>query len=350
MAYTSGLKTSSNGYQYFSCPGTAFVSIQVFNAGVDIGFGKGFPAASYPPNDEYVASAAYVQPADCDEIRFKSHVAGTPAQISIRAQSLAEVPADRPLGASITPSYLTVDPTTGAVSADFSGHVHALGLDIDASTELDLPIMELDNVVQWTRPDDDRRSAYLWGRAWDSAIPGSLLWQLRVASTYAGNDIAWLELEHINSPVRANTARIGVRADGGFTAPQDIIRGDLTSDYARRTTVLFNETPGPLPISANYTPLYPGRHIVRVAGSAFANAIGVIQVNLNIAGVGAVGMPFFANAALFHVALVPSEFIWNVAAGQVNVAQTFTLLVANPNTATDLNDHYTLTVSEIATP
>lgn len=43
------------------------------------------------------------------------------------------------------PNYLTIDPATGAVGADFTGHIHALGLDLDAA-----PLAGTnDNEIHW---------------------------------------------------------------------------------------------------------------------------------------------------------------------------------------------------------
>lgn len=44
-------------------------------------------------------------------------------------------------------NYLTVDPVTGAVGADFTGHVHAAGVDLDASPITSTPASG--NLIRW---------------------------------------------------------------------------------------------------------------------------------------------------------------------------------------------------------
>jgi hypothetical protein len=53
-----------------------------------------------------------------------------------------------PLPRSV-PNYLTIDPTTGAVGADFTGKIHAQGLDLDAALQNDDTLLIPANSVQW---------------------------------------------------------------------------------------------------------------------------------------------------------------------------------------------------------
>lgn len=47
------------------------------------------------------------------------------------------------------PNLITIDPATGAIGADFTGHVHAEGLDLDAGTSFTPPS---DNRLRWLDP------------------------------------------------------------------------------------------------------------------------------------------------------------------------------------------------------
>lgn len=130
--YVLPLTASTNGYQYFACPQASYITVQVINAGVDIGFGSGYPGAIYPPNDEYYALASATLPRACDEIRYKSHVANTPAQVQITAQGEEDLPSGIPLGPNVSPNFLTID-AQGRVSATFTGVVNAQGLNLQAA-------------------------------------------------------------------------------------------------------------------------------------------------------------------------------------------------------------------------
>lgn len=109
---------AADGYTYFSCPGTSYVTVQVFNNGIDIGYGEGYPAANYLGQDEYISQAAALYPRACDEIRFKNHVAGKIALVQITAQGTADLPGDTPLGISIDPTFVTINPD-GSTSITF---------------------------------------------------------------------------------------------------------------------------------------------------------------------------------------------------------------------------------------
>lgn len=133
MAFNLGLTTSRDTYTYFSCPGASFVLVNVFNANVDVGVGRmvgqqGAEAATYDAVDIFCAPGS-TPVFNADAIRFKSHVRGTPGQIAINARPKSELPEGVPLAASYTPNYLTVNPD-GTISADFSGHISARGIDL----------------------------------------------------------------------------------------------------------------------------------------------------------------------------------------------------------------------------
>lgn len=89
MSYTEAF-TTTDEYQYLTCPGSTRVTIQVSNAAVYIGFGlnpKGIPGGGqYPSPDEPYLPTVGGLSRQCDEIRLKSYATGTPAQVFITAQ------------------------------------------------------------------------------------------------------------------------------------------------------------------------------------------------------------------------------------------------------------------------
>lgn len=91
MSYVLDITTTDN-YQYLSCPGTRRVTIAVSNAQALVGFGqapKGLTfrpgSATYPPSDEPFIPTQGGLARQCDEIRVKSYAHGTPAVVKIVA-------------------------------------------------------------------------------------------------------------------------------------------------------------------------------------------------------------------------------------------------------------------------
>jgi len=159
--YVLPLTTVTDGYQYFSCPNTKFVTVQGFGNAIDIGYGEG-PGVStgsgmYPPADEYIALQTATLPRNCDEIRFKNHTPGKPAQIQITAQGSGDIPSDIPLSVGISSNLLTIN-ADGSVAANFPGGVTIpAGLNFGTSTS--------QNQVQWIRQSDGAVVAQIAG--WD---------------------------------------------------------------------------------------------------------------------------------------------------------------------------------------
>src|SRR5215469_3602327 len=170
--FVQPLTATTDNYQYFSCPKSTFVTVQVFNNGVDIGYGdtggrgSGLGSAMYPPVDEYLALQTATLPRLCDEIRFRSHVKGTPAQIQITAQGSADLPSDLPLSVGISDNFITINPN-GTVGANFTGLINALGLILPAGTGA---VSQAQNTVTWNRTTDNVPIATLY--AFDQP-PGS---------------------------------------------------------------------------------------------------------------------------------------------------------------------------------
>jgi hypothetical protein len=82
MSKTLNNATTTDAYQTFACQGTRKVNVQVSVAGVLIGFGKGVPG-NYLSDDEPYAGAVGSLLRDCDEIRFRSAIRGTPGQLTL---------------------------------------------------------------------------------------------------------------------------------------------------------------------------------------------------------------------------------------------------------------------------
>lgn len=80
----SGVTTDD--YQYLSCPGSTSVTLQVSNANILIGFGRGSiqPGSGvFPLTDEEYIPVVGGLDRKCDVIRFKSAVPGQPATIQL---------------------------------------------------------------------------------------------------------------------------------------------------------------------------------------------------------------------------------------------------------------------------
>ena len=160
------LQTVSDGYTYFSCPNTQFVTVQVFNNGVDIGYGQGISgrqgSAMYPPADEYLALQTATLPRVCDEIRFKNHVPGQAAQIQVTTQGTDDLPSGNPLAVGISPNFLTVN-SDGTVGATFTGLIQALGLKLPSYVGSPPRLGPVTNSVQWQRQSDGAAIASITG-------------------------------------------------------------------------------------------------------------------------------------------------------------------------------------------
>lgn len=87
-------------------------------------------------------------------------------------------------------NYLTVDPVTGAVGANFSGHVHAAGLDLDASP-IGLPLPE--DEIRWLKQSDGSLVAEMVG------ITGPTLGRLDLRAHSPADETAALYLIAIDS-------------------------------------------------------------------------------------------------------------------------------------------------------
>jgi hypothetical protein len=71
--------TTGDAWRTISCPGTTRVTLQVSNAAIAIGFGRGGPAR-FDRDEQFLPIVGSLE-RRCDEIRVRSLVAGTPAVV-----------------------------------------------------------------------------------------------------------------------------------------------------------------------------------------------------------------------------------------------------------------------------
>lgn len=164
MPYNMPPRDTTDDYQYFSCPRSSYVVVNVFNQGAYVGYGRtlgssGADQANYIQQDVYCAPGSTPIFA-CDAIRFKSAVPGTPAIIAINANLDDELPSDATLAGVYSPTYLTIG-TDGRVGATFTGIIRAQGVTLVADVT-PFPASLSDRLVQWVSPIDGDRSGVIW--------------------------------------------------------------------------------------------------------------------------------------------------------------------------------------------
>jgi hypothetical protein len=81
--------TTTDAWKTISCPGTVRVTLQVSNAAIAIGFGKGGPAR-YTNDEQFLPIIGSLE-RRCDEIRIRSLVAGQPAVVMGSALTVEDV-------------------------------------------------------------------------------------------------------------------------------------------------------------------------------------------------------------------------------------------------------------------
>lgn len=99
---------------------------------------------------------------------------------------------------TLQPNYLTVD-ATGLIGADFTGHIHAEGLDLDAPVNSQVwPESGLDTTIRWLRTADGGLVAQVGG----SGAPG-------------GPGVGYSTLEAVSvHPESGNLSRFALSANG----------------------------------------------------------------------------------------------------------------------------------------
>lgn len=101
----------------------------------------------------------------------------------LRRLTRLEQEVSAPPGEQLSPNYLTIDPVTGLVGADFTGHVHAEGLDLTAAVTLS----PIEDRISWIRASDGTVAADLAGFA------NGALTVNAYAPTQASQSVAQLE-------------------------------------------------------------------------------------------------------------------------------------------------------------
>jgi hypothetical protein len=337
------LQAVSDGYTYFSCPNTQFVTVQVFNNGIDIGYGQGVSgrqgSAMYPPADEYLALQSATLPRSCDEIRFKNHVAGKAAQIQITTQGTDDLPGGNPLAVGISPNFLTINPD-GTVGATFTGLINAQGLILPSYPETTLPAKGAYE-IQWQRSSDGAQVAHIIA----GDLPANQTNDLTISSdpvsgstqqsvsVQAGSRPTQLFLEdgangsfqtYLNmlGPPLGNSITMSINnqfrtlLDSG--GGSDFYGGITPNPYFGAAVAPTNTLPngaGEAYESANFTVKSPaGAYVCMMAGgSAYASAAGATVVwRLSLNG-GADNYPYFLAKLFFNLAGVHSTG-WGLAA------------------------------------
>lgn len=228
--YVQQLVTVTDGYTEFPCPGTEYVNVQVFTAGVDIEYGIGFPAPVYGPFPEYLALTGFAGNRQCDAIRFKNHVAGTPAQIQITAQGRDQYPLGVPQGDSFSPNFLSLSPS-GAVNATFQGNVNVTEGETATSGVGGIAA----SVIGWISTLTGNVQAFLQAIHNSSPIPFSgHNFYMRVLND-AGTGSATIDLYADSGPTSTVTASAN---DGTNSASVKIIDAKGVSDFTRSAATI----------------------------------------------------------------------------------------------------------------
>ena len=154
MYSTPGIVACTTAYQYLSCPGTEFTQFLVTSQPVAVGFGVahgsyGPEACTYDVFDQILLPGSNPIPQLCDAIRFKNATPGVVGNVQISARRQRELPQGVTLQSSYVPASYVLNPD-GTVTATFSGHVIALGLDFPPSPSD--TIVSGDNRVNWITP------------------------------------------------------------------------------------------------------------------------------------------------------------------------------------------------------
>lgn len=76
--------TTTDDYQIVACPDTVRVSIQIHNASIVLGFGRGNPPYYDPWADETLAPMNATLQRRCNSVRIKSAITGLPALVFLK--------------------------------------------------------------------------------------------------------------------------------------------------------------------------------------------------------------------------------------------------------------------------
>lgn len=193
------------------------------------------------------------------------------------------------------PNYLTVNPITGAVGANFSGHVHAQGLDLHVNT--DPVIFPPDDSIRWLRQSDGAALANIAGGATNPADTMVLDMDANIGSGSSQallemvaerprpawpNGYAYLQLL-MSTPLAGTKGAIVLDSDGG----SDFIRTNRTiAAGLPRGLRVMHAAPAPFNMAAGaagYTPAAMGislpGDLVQIYGFLFTHVSPVAHWN-----------------------------------------------------------------------
>lgn len=148
----------------------------------------------------------------------------------------------------------------------------------------------------------------------------------------------------IGAPTRTGTGTTGEAGAPGAIGP----KGDKGEPGIMAATEIFGNKPGALPMSGDLT-TSGGRLLITVSGSAYrAATAGTLGVDVSIDGIGVGAINGFTNEAASHKTLPSRSFIvqQGVGIGVGGGVHTLTLS-AQPDTVTDANDYFNVTVLEL---
>lgn len=141
----------------------------------------------------------------------------SPPTLEQRVAALERAQKAGPAADVMAPSFITVDPATGAVGVDFTGHVHAKGLDLD---EAQVGVPPDTDRVRWLDPGGVARE-FLAGVNFGGQR------RLLAESTGAVGQDAQVFLAAIGD-AGASSARIEINAGPGGTSVDAILGGPIS--------------------------------------------------------------------------------------------------------------------------
>lgn len=230
------------------------------------------------------------------------------------------------------PNYLTTDPNTGKISANFSGHVSAAGVDLPAAVTAQAG--QPDNQVRWLKQSDGSLVASMVG--FDvGAIQGAAI-NAKSDSPYAGTVL------YIEGTTPGNYGKIVAGAsnmsDGGLSgAEYQIIKEGGSSDFVVGANVVHKQYQGAAFNESLFFP-YNFRYVTALFSFTgyLAAGSGAVQYQLVYGGVGITPtLAFYMNQAGVHTTMAgagTADYGSTVAAG------SYPVYLATAGMTRDFND------------
>ncbi len=171
----------------------------------------------------------------------------------------------------VTPLFTKRDPVTGAVLFDFSGHIHATGLDLDAGIVTAADV----NMIRWINQNNGQRAAQIWatrgaGDSWLKAQAvraggvneqGAAVLESTPTTDPTVNGDVWIGAFKEGAGAVDGNANNFVQAGVG-SHQRHVIRGDGSSDYIQQSG-----TRGTI----DYGPFTTGLNLLPVGGDVFVD-------------------------------------------------------------------------------